>query len=101
MKINLEAKIKDITTGKIIKDGDNTDKDFTLKRAIVTATTNAAEGSNAEAKYKLYELTQRVVKATNEIELSTEEIVSIKERIGALYGVVVVGQCYDLLEGKA
>lgn len=100
MKVNIKRQILNIATGKTI---DNDGDPLTLKDVMMNALMIGPEGEKqtGEDKYKLYELAEKVSKTKTELELTTDEISNIKKRIGAIYGVNVVGQAYNMLEGKA
>ncbi len=51
-------------------------------------------------KYKKYKLFKKFHEANNKIDLESEEITLVKELIGKVYGTLVMGQAYDMLEGK-
>jgi len=50
-------------------------------------------------KVKKYELAKKVY-IGGEVDLIAEEITLIKERIGDIFAPVIVGQVFDILEGK-
>lgn len=54
-----------------------------------------------QVKYNRYKLAQRIAGAEGEVELSAEEVSMLKDLIGKAYAPLVVGQAFDLLEGKA
>ena len=57
--------------------------------------------ADGEAKLRIYRILQKVgTKDAAEIELESEEITLIKELVGDMYGVAVVGSVYDLLEQR-
>lgn len=53
-------------------------------------------------KLRDYELAVRIkqVDCDEEVELSSEEITVIKERVAICYTTVIVGQIWNILEGK-
>ncbi len=53
-----------------------------------------------KVRYERWQLAEKIIKSSGEVELGSEEIVTIKERVGTAYGPVIVGPTYDLLEGK-
>lgn len=48
-------------------------------------------------KFKNYELAKKI-NLGGEIEISVEEITTIKEKVGEVYSSLIVGVVYDLLE---
>ena len=98
MKLNVDVILKDLD-GNELKDGE---KSVTLKSVIVNALTML--GKNDESmtgpdKFVLYTIAQ-VVHKGGDIELTAEEIVKIKERVGKFYTPIVVGNVFNLLENK-
>ena len=51
-------------------------------------------------KYEKYKLFQKFHKANGKINLESQEITMVKELIGKCYGTLIVGQAWDMLEGK-
>ena len=99
MNIKLDVTLKDIVTGKNIEDKEGVVnlKKISLNACLLPSDKDKNEGGE---KYKLYELAKKISESKDEIDLSIEEIAKIKERIGYFYGANVVGQAYDLFEGK-
>lgn len=85
---------------------DNKKEPFREKDAFVTlhevCTTalmaNSKEEINGESKYKAYCIYKKL--ELKEIELTAEEISVIKKRVGEFYSPIIVGQAWDILEGK-
>jgi hypothetical protein len=96
MKINFDQELKGLD-GEALKEGD---KAFTLKRAAVEALVALApdDRANGEEKCKRWQLAVRV-NGGGEVELSPEEAAMVKERIGRLYGPLVIGPAWQLLNG--
>ncbi len=74
-------------------------KDATLAIVATKALLDADVREDGAAKVRAFNLALRV-HAGGEVDLSAEEIVLIKERIGLLYGPVVVGPAWALLEQR-
>ncbi len=55
---------------------------------------------NGKSKWERWQLASRILKSTKPIKITAEETAKIKERVGKMYGPVVVGPVYELLEGK-
>lgn len=88
--------------GKTMKDGDGQGNmiDATLKLAVVNALLAPIKGQESGVeKVKKYELARKVYQ-NDEVELSAEDISLIKSRIGDMFPALVVGQCFEMLEGK-
>ena len=84
--------MKDIVDGEAV--------DATLRMAMVNAILSPVEKESGMDKVKKYELAKRIHNAKDEVELSAEDISLIKERIGEVFPALIVGQVFDLLEGK-
>jgi hypothetical protein len=93
MKINFNQPIKNIQGEEI--------KDLTLKVVSVESllATFSDEQISGEEKAKRYLLATRIY-ANEELELTVEEIAKIKQLIGKGYGPLIVGQAWEMLEGK-
>ena len=78
--------------------------DITLRRVSTNALQSAfksEENIAAEEKIKRYELAKKIVKAKDSpVDLSTDDVVLIKQCMNKLYGTLVVGPAFDILEGK-
>ena len=95
MKINFNQPIKNIQGEEI--------KDLTLKTVSVEAllaTFSDEQSLSGEEKAKRYVLATRIYANSEELDLTVEEISKIKQLIGKGYGPLVVGQAWEILEGK-
>lgn len=92
MKINIDAPITNLD-GTQLKEGD---KLLTLKDFITTSLLAESKEQTADDKIKRFSLAVKVF--NGEKELSPEDVVLIKERIGEMYGALIVGKCYELLK---
>ena len=100
MNIDISKNFVDLE-GNIIKAV--TGKDATLKGVIIDAlVANYEDEKNlsGEEKVKRWNLALELTKADNEIDISIENISMIKKLVGKAYGVLVVGQALNMLEGK-
>jgi hypothetical protein len=94
MKINFNQIIKTIKGEEI--------KDLTLKSVSVEAllaTFNDEQSLSGEEKAKRYLLATRIY-ANDELDLTVEEVAKIKQLVGKGYGPLIVGQAWEMLEGK-
>jgi len=84
------------------KDGNDIREAVTLRNicigALLAETKNPVAG---EIKFKRYQLATKIQSSEREINLSSDEIVMLKELIGQNFITLVVGRAYDLLEGGA
>ena len=95
MKINFNQPIKNIQGEEI--------KDLTLKTVSVEAllaTFSDEQSLSGEEKAKRYLLATRIYANPEDIDLTVEEISKIKQLIGKGYGPLVVGQAWEILEGR-
>lgn len=98
MKINFRTTLKDMD-GKPIME--TKDKPLLLDKVCVEALLSETpnEQTTGESKLNRFNLAKRI-HGSGEIDVSTEEIVLIKDRVGKHYFPIVVGQVFVLLEGK-
>ena len=67
--------------------------------SVACANANPQKHQSGDEKFKIYRILQKVgLKDATIVELSTEEIVTLKELVGESYGVPVVGPVFDALE---
>jgi hypothetical protein len=96
MKINFDSELKSIK-GEVLKNGEAA---FTLKDASIEALVAMSQDDRSDGteKFKRYQLAVKV-NAGGEIEITPEESAMLKDRIGRLYGPVVIGPAFVLLNG--
>lgn len=100
MKVDVTQTFKTLS-GKMMKDvGENGEPvDATLRLCVVNSLLAPVQKESGIDKVKKYELAKRVYQ-NDVVELTTEEIALIKNRIGEAVIPIVVGQAFDMLEGK-
>lgn len=103
MLINLNQTLSAIN-GETLKDNDGKGNvvDATLKMILVNALLAPDEKSKNESgmdKVAKYRLATKIYE-NDSIDITSEDITLLKKRVGDLFGVLVVGQVYDILEGK-
>ncbi len=104
MKIDFTQKLVNLR-GKPLKHNDKDDKEVqTTLRDVCSeamlAVTDKDKNEGGKARYERWELAGKIINTGNVVELKTEEISTIKERVGMIYGPAIVGPVYDLLEKK-
>jgi hypothetical protein len=102
MKFDMQTSLTGFN-GDPIKKSENDDSPVTLGETLSMACVNASPQKHADgdAKLKIYRVLQKVgIKDVEEIELEAEEVALLKELVGDMYGVAVVGAVYDLLEQR-
>jgi hypothetical protein len=100
MKINVLVKLKDIDGTDIIPTANA--KPMTLKDVIFNSILSPSQDDDEKKKYEKYEIFKKVKEAGKDglVELKAEEITTIKKSIGKVQPPLVLGQAFDLLEGK-
>ena len=97
VKVNVPLKTMD---GQVMKDNvDGQAVDATVKLVIVNAVLAPVQKESGIEKVKKYELAKKIY-TSDEVELTAEEISLIKETVGENFAPVIVGQVWNLLEGK-
>jgi hypothetical protein len=100
MKINFDEKINDLSGNPLKNQFDTKGGDMTLGSICVQGLIAVEDGDrDGNEKFKRYELAMRLNKG-GEQNLTNEDAVLIKKQIGRFFSVLVVGQAYNLLEGK-
>jgi len=95
MKINFNQTIKNIK-GEVVKD-------LTLKSVSIEALLATFEDERSlsgEEKVKRFVLATRIESNSNDMDFKVEDVAKIKQLIGKGYGPLVVGQAWEMLEGK-
>ncbi len=98
MKLDFDYKILDLE-GKPIKDGE---KDTTLCSVVCAAMLATVPGDDqlpADDKVKMFRLAQTAMKHGVQ-DVPIEDVAFLKKRIGKLFGALIVGRVFDLLEQK-
>jgi len=96
MKIRLDRKFKDMDGG-IVKEGQKEiDLGHVCKTALLVSSQEKIEG---QEKYDRYVIATKIGEFV-ECDLSTDEISKIKKLIGEIWNPLIVGQSWDMLEGK-
>jgi len=101
MKIDFDQKLKNFL-GEVIKEtAEENSEDLTLKTVCIVALTANIQGERVDGdeKYKRWKLARKIDEKDKE-DFSTDEISKVKQLIGKAYGVVIVGQSWDMLEKK-
>ena len=97
VKVDIPLKTMD---GQVMKDSvDGKAVDATVRAAIVNSVLAPVQKESGIEKVKKFNLAQRVYDK-DEVELTAEEISLIKTCIGENFAPIVVGQVWNLLEGK-
>ena len=99
MKITLTDTVKNYEGKPIVEDG--TRKNLTLRDVFAVALNNLApeEQLTPEQKFKVFELSKRIFEDTV-IDLTVEDAVLIKERVGIVYSSLIYGRVCEVIDGK-
>jgi hypothetical protein len=97
MKLKINQELFD-ADGKSIPAG--TRPKLFLKDVCINAVLTPIQDDNQEDKWKKYELWKKLRDSKNEIELEIEEIAAIKKAIGKVNVTIIMGQAFEMLEGK-
>ncbi len=95
MKIDLKAPILDLA-GNVVGA-----PPLRLGDVVGVACLSPVEGDDklsGQKKYDLFALAQKC--AGDSVDLSAEEIATLKERVGRVYAPLVVGRVFDLVDPK-
>ncbi len=95
--MNLTAAITDFHNEPII---DQNSKPLTYLDVFMTACdTVLDEKEKPENKMKDFKMGLKMVKYKEKCKLTIEEKARLKEKVGKLFKPVVMGRCFELLEG--
>jgi hypothetical protein len=94
-KVNIDGSPVLDDDGRTVKEPEK------LRDYLVAALNNTIQGEvlTPEQKMLSYRLTTRLYK-TKEVNLTSEDIVLIKDRVGKIFGPLVLGRVSDMLEGN-
>lgn len=87
--------------GQTMKDNDGNGNaiDATFKIALINALLAPVDKESGVDKVKKYELAKKIYQATDEVELTIEEVALCKKRVGEVFpNPIVVGQVTEMLE---
>jgi len=82
---------------------DESGKPFTLRTAAMSslvATLEDEKGLSGEEKLKRFELAMKIKNHPDPIEVTSEDTSLIKKMIARVYTTLIVGQAWQMLEGK-
>lgn len=102
MKIDVNKVLKTLD-GNTMKDNDGAGNaiDATVKLALVNAVAAPVQKDLPADKIRKGELARKIFLAEKEIDLTPEEVVECKERVGEVFpNPIIVLQLTELLDGK-
>lgn len=100
MKIDFSFVLVDLMTKEPLSDGGKPATLGSIGVNALMAQTPDDKDQSGEEKVRSYILGSRIV-GGGEIEVTPEDASLLKKRIGKLYGPLIVGQCWPVLDGKA
>ena len=95
--VNLNKELQSVTGVKIVSEGEP----MTLKLAILNSlisVTRDDQDMDAKAKFQLGALANRVHVATDEIELTVDELKTIRDRSGKIYNQAILYPVWKTLD---
>jgi hypothetical protein len=81
-------------------DGKGNAVEATVKMALVNAVLSPVQTDKPMDKFRKDELARKIYNTDGEVELTAEEVVLLKDRVGESYAPIIVGQVWRLLENK-
>jgi hypothetical protein len=97
MKVKINQELKD-AEGNSIVNGKNLK--LLLKDVCIASILSPIQGDEEKAKLDKYEIYKKLRDAKQEVELTAEEITLLKKAIGKLQPQLIMGQCFEMIEGK-
>lgn len=97
MKLNFSTAIRDLQDQPIIEGGNPLTLGSIACNALLTVHQDEAL-LPAEEKVKRFRMAQAAVKG-GEQDCAVEDVASLKKLIGKLYGPLVVGRVFEIIEG--
>lgn len=97
MKVKMNQELVD-PEGKVIPGGSKSK--LLLKDVCVAAILGQWREDTQNDKWEKYVLFKKLQVANNEVELTPREIGLIKKCIGIFNPPLIMGQCFEMIEGK-
>jgi hypothetical protein len=69
-----------------------------LKEVCINSLLSPTEGDDEKKKFERWEIYKKLRDAQNEVELTIEDLASIKKCIGKFQPPLILGQCFEMLE---
>lgn len=70
----------------------------TFKDVAISSILNHVQNEDVQKKYKKYTLYKKLNVNKEEVDLLTEELMIVKQAIGAVQPPLIMGQCWDIIE---
>jgi hypothetical protein len=75
-------------------------ENVTLKKVCNSSIVIPLQGDDEEVKMKKYEIWKLLRDSQTEVELTAEQVTLLKKCIGKLQPPVIMGQAFEIIEGK-
>ena len=72
---------------------------ITFKDIAIHSILSPVQGDDEKKKWDKYEIYRKLKDAKDDVELKAEEITILKSAIGKLQPPLVMGQCWEIIEG--
>ena len=95
MKLKINQELKNAEGKEIASD---TKPHLFLKDVCVSSILNPIQGDDEKVKWTKYEIFKKLREENTEIDLNVEEIALIKKCIAHFQPVLIMGQCFEMIE---
>lgn len=95
MNINTLFVLKNLEGEVLVFDG----KPLTLRTVMITSLLGENEGDTGQDKVKKFQLASSI-NSMDEMDLTSESASMIKDMVAKAYATLVVGQVFEILDGK-
>jgi len=73
---------------------------LTMREVCINSLLIPSQGDDEKLKWERYEIFKKLRDAKDEVELKLEELNIIKKSVGRTQPPLIMGQCFEILEGK-
>jgi hypothetical protein len=98
MKVKLGTALKGIDGVEDLK-GDK-GRPLSIKDIIVNSVLTPMQDDDEKKKFEKYEIFKKVRDAKADVDLTIEQIALVKKSVGKIQPPLIMGQCFEILEGK-
>lgn len=98
MKLKTNQTLKDVE-GKPLNGEKG--KLLTIGDVCINSLLTPVQGDDEKAKWEKYEIFKKIKDAKDEVDLKTEELLIIKKAVGKIQPPLLMGQIWDMIEGKS
>jgi len=97
MKVKVNNQLNDVE-GKPLQ-GDKS-KTLTMRDVCINSLLTPVQGDDEKIKWEKYEIFKKLRDSADEVELKLEELSLLKKAVGKLQPPLLMGQIWEMLEGK-